>query len=428
MIQLAARLWTRYSYINWALADQMMVSGVNFVTGILLARYLGLEEFGRFTLAWMAVLFVNSIQHAAINSSMMSIGPKQPEAEAPRYYGALVVHQVVFSCAVFFLLFASVRLSGLVFPEWRVEGLALPLATAGLAFQFQDFLRRYFYTRNRGAAAFASDAVRYLGQIAILIWLFLSFREAMDSSNVLWVIALAAGAAAIFSVFFVEGIEINATHIRITTARHWRFSKWLTASALMQWMTGQLFIIAAGAILGATAVGALKAAQNLMGMTNILIVGLENIVPVRAAHHFRGGGRKALWGYVKRVTLLGESAVGTVAVIAAIAPDFWLGLVYGDQYRGYGYILQGWAVVYLLSFLGFSLRVGLRAIEFTRPLFYASLTATLFTMASLYPLVHWLGLNGIMGGLMTIQVIHAVVLIVGFSKQLGALETNGTND
>jgi len=29
-----------------------MVSGVNFLTGILLARYLGIEEFGRFALVW----------------------------------------------------------------------------------------------------------------------------------------------------------------------------------------------------------------------------------------------------------------------------------------------------------------------------------------------------------------------------------------
>jgi hypothetical protein len=39
-----------------------------------LARYLGVEEFGRFTLVWMSVLFVNSIQHSAINSPMMAVG------------------------------------------------------------------------------------------------------------------------------------------------------------------------------------------------------------------------------------------------------------------------------------------------------------------------------------------------------------------
>ena len=77
MLELATRLLTRYSQINWALTDQAMVSGVNFLTGIVLARYLGIEEFGRFTLAWMAVLLVNSLQSGLIVQPMMSIGPKQ---------------------------------------------------------------------------------------------------------------------------------------------------------------------------------------------------------------------------------------------------------------------------------------------------------------------------------------------------------------
>ncbi len=58
LIQSTVQFLTRYRHVNWALADQVMVSGVNFLTGILLARGLGIEEFGRFTLAWMVVLFV----------------------------------------------------------------------------------------------------------------------------------------------------------------------------------------------------------------------------------------------------------------------------------------------------------------------------------------------------------------------------------
>ena len=34
----AARLLVRYSHLNWALTDQTMVSGVNFLTAILLTR------------------------------------------------------------------------------------------------------------------------------------------------------------------------------------------------------------------------------------------------------------------------------------------------------------------------------------------------------------------------------------------------------
>ena len=46
---------------TWALTDQAVVSATNFLTSVMLLRFMGLREFGVFTLAWMSVLFVNSI-------------------------------------------------------------------------------------------------------------------------------------------------------------------------------------------------------------------------------------------------------------------------------------------------------------------------------------------------------------------------------
>lgn len=44
-----------------------MVSAVNFLTGIILARGLSPAEFGRFSLVWLAVFLAQRIQLAAIN-------------------------------------------------------------------------------------------------------------------------------------------------------------------------------------------------------------------------------------------------------------------------------------------------------------------------------------------------------------------------
>ena len=167
--QVTINLFSRYNHINWTLADQTLVSGVNFLTSILLARYLGIEEFGRFTLVWMAVLFVISIQHAAINSPMMSIGPKQSKAEGSTYYGAIFIQQIIFSCTISLLLYIVVSLSGMAFSDLQVSGLALPLAITSFVCQSQEFLRRIFFTRGNIKRAFLIDAIRYLGQIVILI-------------------------------------------------------------------------------------------------------------------------------------------------------------------------------------------------------------------------------------------------------------------
>ena len=264
MIQAAARFLARYSHINWALADQAVISAVNFLTGILLARFLGVEGLGQFTLAWLAVLFVNALQHAIIIAPMMSIGPKQPAANLPAYYGAVIMQQIAFSMCGFVVLFAVIEGSPLLFPYWSLGGLGLPLASAAVAFQFQDFLRRYLFTRGKAAQAFVNDGVRYLGQLVVLTWLFWSFPEQRQGASALWVIAGAAAAAAFLGLFSVERIAWSPRVLRATALRHWQFSRWLAGSAVMQWVTGNLFLLAAGALLGTAAVGALRAAQTLL--------------------------------------------------------------------------------------------------------------------------------------------------------------------
>jgi O-antigen/teichoic acid export membrane protein len=418
MIRSATALMRRYSHINWALADQAMVSGVNFLTGILLARYLGVEEYGRFTLAWMSVLLANSIQHAMINSPMMSIGPKHSENEAPTYYGAIIFQQIVFSCLIFLVFFAGVHWSGVVFQEWKVEGLALPLASAALAFQSHDFLRRYFFTRGRVTAAFVNDAIRYLGQIAVLVWVFMSFGDTADSADALWVIAIMAAVSTVFGAFLVERVELNVAILRATTLRHWHFSKWLGASALLQWTSGNFFLIAAGTLLGSTAVGALRAAQNLMGITHILFKGMENVVPIQASRYYHENGPAKLRTYLGKLLVNGGLATLIIALTFSVVPGFWLNLFYGESYAVYDHLVRWFAVIYIFIFLGFPLRVGLRAVEHMKPIFWSYVMISVFSLAAAYPMVRWWGLTGVVSGLLSTQVITLIALWIGLRSHI----------
>ena len=105
------RFLNKHQKLNWTIADQGVVSGVNFITGLLIARFLGIEAFGVFTLVWMAVLFVNSIQIAMISAPMMTIGPKQSDEERASYYGAVVMNQLIFSISTSILLWVGVTFS-----------------------------------------------------------------------------------------------------------------------------------------------------------------------------------------------------------------------------------------------------------------------------------------------------------------------------
>lgn len=386
-----------------------MVSGVNFLTGILLARHLGLDEYGRFTLAWMAVLFFNSIQQAGIIAPMMSLGPKQNGADETDYYSAIVVQQIVWSVLGFFLLWAGVWLSGFIVPQWGVQDLGLPLASALFAWQLQDFLRRYFFARKKSKLAFLNDVISYLGQLALLLVLFHWAR--LTTAGVLWLIALTSAAAVLVGACGLGSLRFSRKMLSEVTRQHWYSSKWLIGSALIQWTSGNFFIVSLGALVGTGAVGALRAAQNIMGVTHILFQGLENIVPAGAARNLQVGGKVAMQTYLWKATLLCTGATALFCLIVAVAPDWFFTLFYGSGYTGYGYLLWWFVPIYLLISIGLPLRAGLRALAQTRPIFVAYVVMTTFAVLSASFLVNRFSISGALVGILGTQLIFQGYLI-----------------
>ena len=189
----------------------------------------------------------------------------------------------------------------------------------------------------------------------------------------------------------------------------------------MQWTTDNLFIIVAGALLGASAVGALRAAQNLVGVIGILFLGLENIVLVQAARHFHIGGKEPLCHYLKRVALFGGGAAVAISTVLAIAPDLWLRLVFGTEYQGYGYLVQGYAAIYVLIFLSLPISAGLKAIEEARTIFLSQKWAGIFSVFAAYPMAKHFGLAGVVGGLATVILIRVLTQWFGLKKMLNEM-------
>lgn len=420
MIKTAVAFLRLHSHTNWALADQALISGVNFLTGILLAHGLGIAEFGRFSLAWLVVLFVQSIQESAISAPMMIIGPKEDVEQRPSYYGGVFFQQAILALGSTVVTWTCLRFAGAIVGDSNIESLALSLSATVLLSQTQEFLRRYFFAAQRPVASFVGDAVRYISQLAVLFRMFFVSKTAHNVSLALWTIAGASGAGALVLLLFVGKVEWATSALRRTALRNWRSSRWLVGSAIVQWMSGNLFVVAAGAFLGVVAVGALKAAQSLMGVMHILFQGLENVAPIRAAQCYHVDGAAGLSHYLTKVTRVGVAATVTIGLFFAIAPAFWFGLLFGNEFTQYSYLLRWYAAIYVLMFLAVPLRFGLRAMERTVPIFLAYVIAAGFSMTAAYPLVKGLGLIGVVIGSFSIQLLLLGVMLISFRKALHA--------
>lgn len=397
------------------IADQALVSAANFLTMIIVARALGLDGFGIFSLAWLVVLFFASIQYALISAPMMSIAPKQDAVFESAYFGALFLQQTVMAAATFLMAWIGVAATSALAPQWEIANLALPLAFAAAGYQVQDFLRRYFFVLGRARAAVGIDTISYGGQVALIAWLFTTGGLSLEIA--LWAIAATSVASAVVGAFLVEPLTWRRRAIVDISVRHWRFARWLVAVAVLQLSSGYLFIFATGAMLGPAAVGALRAAQNLMGAVHVITKGLENIVPTTASRRYHHQGVAGLLSYVRNVALAGGVATALIAIMIGAFPEFWLGLVFGEEYVGFEGLVRWFAVIIVLDFFQVPLQGGLRALERTMPIFMAAATSTVVALVSAYPLILAFGATGSAMGILIVFIVSNAVLVLGLARR-----------
>jgi O-antigen/teichoic acid export membrane protein len=395
----------------FALCDQALVSGANFATNVILARVLGVREYGVFALSWMAVLFVASLQWAFIVSPMMSVGPKQEEEDRPFYYGAVLTQEMAFAALSVLGILIALRFSVSHFPQWNIRGLGIPLSFATFSYLLQDFVRRYFFSTGRSKFALICDAISYLTQIPII--LFVAHRPYFAPTVALWIIGATSLISFLAGWFWFEPVKFRASALKEIASRHWNISRWLAPSAFMQWSSGNLFTVAAPLYYGAAAAGVLRAAQNIVGVAHIWFLGLDNVVPAEAARRMHNQGLDAAFNYIKQIVLRwGLITLGFVLIVS-LRPGLWLKLVYGSQYASYGYILQLYALLYLMTFFAGPLRAGLQALEYTAPIFWSYSVMTVFSLALAGPFTKWLGLTGAMLGMIATQFLFQSVVGIG---------------
>jgi len=387
------------------IGDQMLVSGSHFIIGVLLARALGLGVYGVFAVAWMLVLFANSLQQAFILIPMMTFAPQQTKTERQTYL------QHVFFLQFGIIAFASIatllfcKLSCYFSPEWNLTNLTTVLPFTIILFLIHDFLRKQYYVNENIEAAFALDVFAYFPQLILLAFSY--WTNTLNLYQSLWII----NAGYLLAILLKMRISLeffSMNDLREVYQQHWHFAKWLLGKTLLQWFSGNLFIVAAAALLGPVAVGAIRLAQNVMGVVNVFFIAIENYIPIQAAKLYAKDGKVALFQYLKKITLQGGLLASfLVAFICLFSAQIILHL-YGLSDAESIFLLRGFALLSLVVFIGIPLRFAIRTLEQTQSIFIAYIFSTTFSFCCAYPMVkHW-GLWGVISGLIIAQIIMQV--------------------
>lgn len=346
----------RHRHANWTIADQAVVSGGNFATGILLARFLGPEAFGVFVLLQAALLYVNSFQGSLIFNPMMSTAPQLAAAERDAYLRGVFALQLmltltlavaVWSAGMLFHLASDSAAARAVRPS-----LLMALSFAVLAFQLQDWYRRYCFVGENARAAFLNDLICYGGQASALAFAGLSGRLTVTAAFAI----IGTACLTAFSIGYLRSL-VGPTFANARTLLRdgWRAGRDYLAAWQFQLLTAQGVLAAAAGIVGPQAAGGVRAAQNIVGPVNILFQVMDNITPVVAARRYAKGGVDSLTAYLQRIARWGTAVLVPALLMLAVFSVPLTRFAYGERYVGFASLVV-WAAASM--FLQFYLRVS----------------------------------------------------------------------
>jgi O-antigen/teichoic acid export membrane protein len=258
------------------------------------------------------------------------------------------------------------------------------------------------------------DAITYLGQLALIVWFVGNESAKQETAVFLMGISACAGIVAVLP--FLPRLRTTRTAFFGWLRRSWRTSRWLSLSEILEWMASYSYFAIAALFLGASAVGALRAAQNIMALSNVFIFGLENILPVRASRVFVDQGIAGLDRFIVKVRYLVLGIVLTVFTVASVASNFWLSLLYGEEYGGYGYVVVGVGLASILVAMGVPLRIWMQTMERTRPVFHSYLISLAVVAVFVMPSTWLLGLPGLLLGIIVCATVALAVMWRGVSR------------
>lgn len=409
----------RYSHINWALADQAIVSGVNFVVGVLLARFLGISDYGGYVLLYMILLFVNTLHMGFVSSPMMVLINNSDDNRQEEYkHGVmglgLLTSWVLATCVL--LGFWSIEI---LFEYRTYQGIPWVLAlTAGL-FLTQDFMRRYWFAIQLPFVAFVVDAIAYgsfLVGVGIMCWL----RGSLLLLHVFAVLGCAY-MVSVFSSTLVASVPAPRLQ-RWVLAEHWKEGKWLVGAGLLTWTSYNMITVAAAWVLGPMAAAAIKVAQNIVSTINPLFLALENILPVQATRKFVEGGRTVLLRYIFRAAVFVTMPLLVISILLIIFHVSIVVWIYGKEYEPLSISVVWFSLANVFVGLILILGAGLRACGYARGIFWGMGSATFTVIGFDYPLMIWLGVQGAAMGFLIAAVIQVAVmtwLLRGYTKNNG---------
>jgi glycosyltransferase involved in cell wall biosynthesis/O-antigen/teichoic acid export membrane protein len=383
-----------------ALFAQILISGMNFVLSLLLARWLVPSQYGAYTLAFSIFLVAGSLHNALLLEPMGVLGPALHRQSLSSYVGKLIqLHFALTAGSAITLAIAAAAISR--FPH--SAELSGALWGACLAIPWVLFLwlvRQVAYLDMRSDIA-AKVAIVYAAAMLFMIFTLRALGRMTPFGAFLALAVAGAVAGASLIAWIRPKFRASSTDASFATIwkQHWDYGRWVVVTALVYWVSGQAaYYLIAAAFLKMDDVGTISALQNFVAPLSQFLTALSLLLLPWASKQLADKGVEAFHRGIRRITLL-FTGVGIAYCILLVALGGQLiALFYHGKYAQSAALIPMLALSQGFIALSQGPVIGLRAMQRPSRIFIGYSVAAAFSiLVGLALTRHWGALGNVTG-------------------------------
>ena len=418
----ASDCWSRG--LSWvgkgslAVLDQGLISGSNFLIGVLLARWLVPEQYGAYALAFSIFLFASGLHNALLLEPMSVFGPTSYGKCLPAYIGKLL--RLHFFLALFL---TGLVVAGIALLHYFTADRALTSALWGACIAIPFIL--FFWLCRRAAYIKLAPGLAARGASAyclVVISLLLLVQRVgrLSSFTAFLIQSLAATAAAILLLASLrprpdsQSGPSNSAIVR----QHWRYGRWVVATAFVYWLSGSAYYVLVAAFLPMQDVAALRALQNFTLPFGQFISAVSLLLLPWASARFAEEGRVGFQRRIRQITLMFLGAAATYYVVLWLFGGRIMAVLYAGRYTEFAYLLTLVAAPVVVQAVSQGSAIAVQAMQAPAEVFLAySVSATITILAGVALARYW-GLTGVLIGILTSSLGFCIVVTWRCQKRL----------
>ncbi len=394
---------------NLLFLDQVVHSGMSFMLTILASRMLDIHHFGIFASLIIVLYLLLSTSQAIIVQPMQIMISKVADHNGYKKFLLLTLIGMVtlLSACVIFTYFLDLEILSLY------QDSLLGYTFFIMAFLFHDFFRKFFLATDQISNAFVIDVISVLGQCIGLVYLISGEGITL---NKLFLFLSISYLPSILLGLVKYSLDLRGKISSTFLGYHIAEGRWLLSTAIIQWFANNLFVISSGLFISVAALGALRLAQTVFGVFNIILQTVENyLIPYVNRIKQKSIGQCII--YLQSLCKKSVLVFALLSLPLILFSKSIMQIIGGSEYLPYHGVLIGLSILYLIIFAGYPVRISMRILELNKVLFKGYLLAFLVGLVSFQILLKNYALNGAIAGLILNQLIMIAVWQLALNKK-----------